>query len=44
MATPDLFRARISTAAYYQWKSKHGGLEASNLKRVKEFEVDETAK
>ncbi len=30
----------ISTAAYYQWKSKYGGMEASDLKRVKELEAE----
>jgi putative transposase len=33
-------QAGISTAAYYQWKSKYGGLEASDLKRVKELEAE----
>jgi putative transposase len=28
----------ISPATYYQWKSKYGGLEASDLKRMKELE------
>ena len=28
----------ISTACFYQWKSKYGGLEASDLKRLKELE------
>ncbi len=28
----------ISNATYYQWKSKYGGLEASDLKRMKELE------
>jgi len=28
----------ISTACFYQWKSKYGGLEASDLKRIKELE------
>ena len=36
-------QAGISTATYYQWKSKYGGLEASELRRVKELE-DENAK
>lgn len=31
---------RISTATYYQWKSKYGGLEASDLKRLKELEAE----
>ncbi len=30
----------ISSAAYYQWKSKYGGMEASDLKRVKELESE----
>ena len=25
-------------ACFYQWKSKYGGLEASDLKRLKELE------
>ena len=37
----DLCRqAGISTPTYYQWKSKYGGLEASDLKRVKELEAE----
>lgn len=32
--------AGISQATYYQWKSKYGGLEASDLKRVKELEAE----
>ena len=27
-------------ASYYQWKSKYGGMEASDLKRVKELEAE----
>ena len=27
-------QAGISVATYYQWKSKYGGLEASELRRV----------
>jgi putative transposase len=27
----------ISNATYYQWKSKYGGMEASDLKRMKEL-------
>ena len=30
----------ISDATYYKWKSKHGGMEASDLKRVKELEPE----
>ena len=28
----------ISEATYYNWKSKYGGMEASDLKRMKELE------
>ena len=28
----------ISTACFYQWKAKYSGLEASDLKRLKELE------
>ena len=28
----------ISDATYYNWKSKYGGMEASDLKRIKELE------
>jgi putative transposase len=30
----------ISSATYYQWKSKYGGMEASDLKRVRELEAE----
>jgi len=33
-------QVRVSTATYYQWKSKYGGLEASELQRVKELESE----
>jgi len=33
-------QAGISTPTYYQWKSKYGGMEASDLKRVKELEAE----
>ena len=37
----DLCRRHgISPATYYQWKSKYGGLEASDLKRMKELEAE----
>jgi putative transposase len=28
----------ISSATYYKWKAKYGGLEASDIKRFKELE------
>ncbi len=30
----------ISSACYYQWKSKYGGLGVSELKRIKELEAE----
>lgn len=33
-------QAGISTATYYQWKSKYGGLEASELRRIRELEAE----
>ncbi len=37
----DLCRqAGISPATYSQWKSKYGGMDASDLKRVKELEAE----
>ena len=35
-------RHGISPATYYKWKSKYGGLEASDLKRLKELEYENT--
>ena len=35
----DLCRAHgISTATYYNWKAKYGGMEASDVRRLKELE------
>ena len=28
----------VSEATYYQWKSKYGGMEASDIKRLRELE------
>jgi len=37
----DLCREHgISPSTYYQWKSKYGGLGASELKRIKELEAE----
>lgn len=33
----------ISNATYYNWKSKYGGMEVSELKRIRELE-EENAK
>jgi putative transposase len=41
MLVKDICRqAGISIPTYYQWKSKYGGLEASELKRIKELESE----
>lgn len=40
-AVKDICRqAGISTATHCQWKSKYGGPEASELRRVKELEAE----
>ena len=33
-------RHNISKATYYSWKSKYGGLEVSELKRLKALEAE----
>ena len=39
MAVKELCRKQsMSDATYYNWKSKYGGMEASDLKRMKELE------
>lgn len=39
----DLCREHgVSDATYYNWKAKYGGLEASDLKRLKEVEGELT--
>ena len=39
LAVPDVCRELgISSATFYKWRSKYGGLDASELKRVKELE------
>ena len=41
MKVKDLCRKHsISDATYYNWKSKYGGMEASDLKRMKELESE----
>ena len=30
----------ISQATYYQWKSKYGGMQVSDVKRLKEVETE----
>ena len=41
VAVKDICRKHgISDATYYNWKSKYGGMEASDLKRMKEMEAE----
>ena len=41
MKVSDLCRKHgISDATYYNWKSKYGGMEASDLKKIKELEAE----
>ena len=41
MPVKDVCRKHeISSATYYKWKSKYGGLDASELKRLKELEAE----
>lgn len=35
----DIWRKyNVSSATYYKWKSKYGGMEVSDVKRLKELE------
>lgn len=41
MKVKDVCRKHgVSDATYYKWKSKYGGMEASDLKRVRELEAE----
>ena len=35
-----LTRSQISEPTYYNWKSKYGGMQASELKRTRELETE----
>lgn len=38
-SVPDLCREHgMSSASFYQWRSKYGGMDASLMKRMKELE------
>ena len=42
MAVPDLCREHgISTATFYKWRSKYGGMDVSLMTRIKELEEDD---
>ncbi len=37
----DVCRAHgVSQATYYKWKSKYGGMEVADIKRLKELEAE----
>jgi putative transposase len=41
MKVKDICRKHgVSDATYYKWKFKYGGMEASDLKRVRELEAE----
>jgi putative transposase len=41
IAVKDICREiGISDATFYNWKSKYGGMEASDVKRMKELEAE----
>jgi putative transposase len=41
MLVKDICRKHgISSPTYYSWKSRYGGMEASDLKRTKELESE----
>jgi putative transposase len=41
MKVQDLCRQYgISDATYYKWKSKYGGMEAADIKRLREIETE----
>ena len=38
---PDLWRDMgISTATFYKWRAKHGGMDVSTMSRMKELEEE----
>ena len=41
MAVPDLCREiGISTATFYKWRAKYGGMDVSMMARMKELEAE----
>ncbi|CAG9296821.1 transposase [Celerinatantimonas diazotrophica] len=43
MKVEDICRKHgMSSATYYKWKSKYGGMDASELRRMKELEDENT--
>ena len=43
LAVPDLCRELgISTATFYKWRAKYGGMDVSMMARLKELEAENT--
>jgi putative transposase len=43
VAVAEILRKHgISSATYYKWKGKYAGVEVSDLKRMRELEVENT--
>ncbi|AKK23921.1 transposase [Pandoraea oxalativorans] len=43
LAVPELCRELgISSATFYKWRSKYGGMDASMMSRMKELEAENT--
>ena len=41
MPIPNLFREQnVSIASFYKWRAKYGGMDASQIKRMKELEAE----
>lgn len=41
LSVPDLCRKHgVGQSTYYKWKSKYGGMEASDLQRMRELEAE----
>jgi putative transposase len=41
LSVPDLCREHgMSTATFYKWRSKYGGMDSSLMKRMKELEEE----
>ena len=41
ISVPDLCREHgMSSATFYKWRAKYGGMDASLMKRMKELEVE----
>ena len=40
-AVTDICREHgVNSATFYKWKSKHGGMGASDIRRMKDFEAE----